>query len=106
LQELRGLILERCALSLEMAKLKARQISRLPNDRRAVAEFVRRREIEEGLIARVSRKIGSEALERRVAIMGLLELIFDISRELQVLHLMGGDDNEDLREEERGRGQN
>lgn len=88
LNELRKLILDRCSLSLKVAELKVRETPSLPKDREAMIEFVKRRKIEEGLLAKISQSIDFGTMERKRAVIGLLELILDISRELQVSYLL------------------
>jgi len=88
LEELQKLFLERCALSLEIARLKAKQATRLPKDRGELTRFVRRRDVEEGLVAEVLQKMDPDVpADRRTTITDFLGLMFEISRELQIIHL-------------------
>jgi hypothetical protein len=90
LRELHELILKRCELSLEIAKLKAEEATELPKDAGELEEFVRRRDIEEGLISEVLGTIDrSQCAGEAARIKALLEFLFEVSRKLQAIYLSG-----------------
>ena len=93
LKELHELILKRCELSLEIAKLKAKEATELPKDTEELEGFVRRRDIEEGLISEALRTIDqNQCADEADRIKALLEFLFEVSRKLQVIYLseLGG----------------
>ncbi|MEM3526290.1 MAG: hypothetical protein QXV37_02650 [Candidatus Jordarchaeaceae archaeon] len=87
-EKLFELILKRCELSIEIAKLKAEEAVYLPEGCQGLLDFVRKKEIEEAILSKVLEKINYNVTDKMAIIKDFVEFLFELSRKLQVMYLL------------------
>jgi len=88
LDRLRSLIIERCDLSLRVAELKLSDDPQLPRSRVELMRSLTNPEVEAGLVKEALLKSGARSLEEKARITDLMQLLFDLSKEVQVSHIL------------------
>jgi chorismate mutase len=88
LDRLRSLIVERCDLSLRVAELKLLDNPQLPRSRGELIWSLTNPEVEAGLVKEALLKSDARSLEERARITDLMQLLFDLSKEVQVSRIL------------------
>lgn len=88
LDRLRSLILRRCDLSLTVAELKMADNPNLPNTRIGLIWSLTVPEVEAGLVREAILKSGVSSSKEKSRVTDLLQLLFDLSKEVQASHIL------------------
>jgi len=89
MKRLRSVILKRCDLSLVVADLKLSDNPNLPRSRAELIQSLTNPEVEAGLVNEAVLKSGRGSSEEKARITDLLQLLFDLSKEVQASHILG-----------------